>query len=190
MKKAGLQKARFEELYNSKIRPDLQKKLGIKNIMEVPKVSKIVLNVGLGKDAIADSKIIPGVMATLEKISGQAAVRTLARKSIAGFKLREGMPLGAKVTLRKKNMYEFLDKLINLALPKTRDFQGVSTALDGRGNYNLGLKEVSIFPEVEYDINQKMYGLNVTICTTARSNEHGLELLREFGMPFRKHSDK
>jgi large subunit ribosomal protein L5 len=181
-----MEKARLEELYNSKIRLELQKKLGLKNVMEVPKISKIVLNVGIGKDAIADSKMLPGVMATLEKISGQASVRTLARKSIAGFKLREGMPIGAKVTLRKKNMYDFLDKLINLALPKTRDFQGISTSLDGRGNYNLGLKEVSIFPEIEYDINQKMYGLNVTICTTARTNEHGLELLRELGMPFRK----
>lgn len=181
-----MERARLEELYNSKIRSELQKKLGLKNIMEVPKISKIVLNVGIGKDAIADSKMLPGVMATLEKISGQAPVRTLARKSIAGFKLREGMPIGAKVTLRKKNMYDFLDKLINLALPKTRDFQGVSTSLDGRGNYNLGLKEVSIFPEIEYDINQKMYGLNVTICTTARTNEHGFELLKEFGMPFRK----
>lgn len=179
-------KTRLEELYNSKIRSELKKKLGIKNIMEVPKLSKIVINVGIGKEAIADSKIVTNVMQTLEKISGQAPVRTTAKKSIAGFKLREGMPIGAKVTLRKKNMYEFLDKLIYLALPKTRDFQGIPTAFDGRGNYNLGLKEVSIFPEIVYDINQKMYGLNVTICTTSRKNEHALQLLKEFGMPFRK----
>lgn len=178
--------ARLKELYDSKIRSELQKKLGLKNVMEVPKISKIVLNVGVGKDAISDSKMLPLVVESLEKISGQAAVRTLAKKSIAGFKLREGMPIGAKVTLRKKNMYDFLDKLINLALPKTRDFHGVPTAFDGRGNYNLGLKEISIFPEVEYNINQKMYGLNVTICTSAKTNEHGVELLKQFGMPFRK----
>ncbi len=181
-----MKKARLDELYTTKVRSELQKKLGLENVMEVPKITKIVLNVGVGKDAISDSKILPVVIQTLEKISGQAAVRTLAKKSIAGFKLREGMPIGAKVTLRKKSMYDFLDKLINLALPKTRDFQGVSTAFDGRGNYNLGLKEVSIFPEVGYDINQKMSGLNVTICTTARTDEHGLQLLKEFGMPFRK----
>lgn len=183
-----MKKARLEELYTSKIRAELKTKLGLNNIMEVPKISKIVLNVGVGKDAISDSKILPGIMEMLEKISGQAPVRTLARKSIAGFKLREGMPIGAKVTLRKKNMYEFLDKLINLALPKTRDFQGVPTSFDGRGNYNLGLREMSIFPEVEYDINKKMFGLNVTICTTARDAEHGRELLKELGMPFRKAS--
>lgn len=181
-----MEKARLEELYNKTIRSALKEKLGLKNIMEVPKVSKIVLNVGVGKDAIADSKVLAGVTQTLEKISGQAAVRTLARKSIAAFKLREGMSIGAKVTLRGKNMYAFLDKLISLTLPKTRDFQGIPTGFDGRGNYNLGLKEISIFPEVDYDINQKLYGLNITICTTARKDEHGLELLKEFGMPFRK----
>lgn len=177
--------ARLDELYKTKVRTELQKKLGLKNIMEVPKITKIVINVGV-KDAISDSKVLPLVMAAVERITGQAAVRTLAKKSIAGFKLRAGMPIGVKVTLRQKNMYNFLDKLINLSLPKTRDFQGVGTGFDGRGNYNLGLKEVTIFPEVEYDINQKLHGLNVTICTTARSDEHGRELLKEFGMPFRK----
>ena len=177
--------ARLDELYKTKVRTELQKKLGLKNIMEVPKITKIVINVGV-KDAISDSKVLPLVMAAVERITGQAAVRTLAKKSIAGFKLRAGMPIGVKVTLRQKNMYHFLDKLINLSLPKTRDFQGVGTGFDGRGNYNLGLKEATIFPEVEYDINQKLHGLNVTICTTARSDEHGRELLKEFGMPFRK----
>lgn len=177
--------ARLEELYKTKVRSELQKKLGLKNIMEVPKITKIVVNVGV-KDAISDSKVLPLVIAAVERITGQAAVRTLAKKSIAGFKLRAGMPIGVKVTLRKRNMYNFLDKLINLSLPKTRDFQGVGTGFDGRGNYNLGLKEVTIFPEVEYDINQKLHGLNVTICTTASSDEHGRELLKEFGMPFRK----
>jgi large subunit ribosomal protein L5 len=181
-----MEKARLEELYNSKLRSDLQKKLGLKNIMEVPKLSKIVLNVGVGKEAIADSKILPVVMELLQKVTGQIPVRTLAKKSIAGFKLRAGMPIGAKVTLRKKNMYDFLDKLINLALPKTRDFQGVPISFDGRGNYNLGLKEVTIFPEVDYDIHQKAYGLNITVCTTARTNEQVYELLKDFGMPFRK----
>jgi large subunit ribosomal protein L5 len=180
-----MKKARLEELYNTKIRSELKAKLGLNNIMEVPKISKIVLNVGV-KDAISDSKILQTVMNTVEKIAGQAPVKTLAKKSIAGFKLRAGVPIGVKVTLRKKNMYDFLDKLINLGLPKMRDFQGVPTGFDGRGNYNLGLKEITIFPEVEYDINQKMHGLNVTICTTAKKNEHGLELLKEFGMPFRK----
>lgn len=177
--------ARLDELYKTKVRSELQKKLGIDNIMEVPKITKIVVNVGV-KDAVSDSKVLPIVIAAVERITGQAAVRTLAKKSIAGFKLRAGMPIGVKVTLRKKNMYNFLDKLINLSLPKTRDFQGVGTGFDGRGNYNLGLKEITIFPEVEYDINQKLHGLNVTICTTARSDEHSRELLKEFGMPFRK----
>ena len=153
--------------------------------MEVPKISKIVLNVGV-KDAIADSKVLQSVMDAVEKISGQAPVKTLAKKSIASFKFRAGMPIGVKVTLRKKNMYDFLDKLINLALPKTRDFQGVPSSFDGRGNYNLGLKEITIFPEVDYDINQKLYGLNVTICTTARTMNIAHEFLKEFGMPFRK----
>lgn len=182
-----MEKARLEELYTSKIRSDLHKKLGLKNIMEVPKVSKIVVNVGV-KDAIADSKVLQSVINVLEKITGQAPVKTLAKKSIAGFKLRAGMPIGVKVTLRKTNMYNFLDRLINLALPKTRDFQGVTTDLDGRGNYNLGLKEVTIFPEIEYDVNHKVHGLNITICTTALIDEHARELLKEFGMPFKKAS--
>jgi large subunit ribosomal protein L5 len=180
-----MSKARLEELYVSKIRPELQKKLGLKNIMQIPKVTKIVLNVGV-KDAVGDSKVLQTVMDSIAKISGQAPVKTLARKSIASFKLRDGMPIGVMVTLRKKNMYNFLDKLINLSLPKTRDFQGVASSFDGRGNYNLGLKEITIFPEVEYDINQKPHGMNVTICTTASSDEHGVELLKSFGMPFRK----
>lgn len=178
-------KARLEELYTSTLRKNIQKNLNLKNVMEVPKLSKIVLNVGV-KDAISDNKILQAVMDTVQKISGQAPVRTLAKKSIAGFKLRAGMPIGVKVTLRKKNMYNFLDKLINLSLPKMRDFQGVPVSFDGRGNYNLGLKETTIFPEVSYDVNQKLFGLNVTICTTAVTDEQCRELLKEFGMPFRK----
>lgn len=180
-----MEKARLEELYTSKFRKDLQKNLGLKNINEVPKISKIVLNVGV-KDAVSDSKVLQVVMDTIQKISGQAPVKTLAKKSIAGFKLRAGMPIGVKVTLRKKNMYNFLDKLINISLPKTRDFQGIPVSFDGRGNYNLGLKEINIFPEINYSPDQKQFGVNVTICTTARTNEHCHELLKEFGMPFRK----
>jgi large subunit ribosomal protein L5 len=178
-------KARLEEIYVNQIRPELKEKLQLKNVMQIPKVSKIVLNVGV-KDAVSDSKVLQSVMDTVGKISGQQPVKTLARKSIATFKLRMGMPIGVTVTLRSKKMYEFLDRLINLALPKTRDFQGVPTKFDGRGNYNLGLKEVIIFPEIEYELNQKMAGLNVTICTTAKEDAHAFELLKSFGMPFRK----
>ena len=178
-------KARLEELYNTKIRSQLQKELGLKNIMEVPKVSQIVVNVGV-KDAVKDSKVLKGVAEVLSKITGQLPVRTLAKKSIAGFKLREGMPIGVRVTLRKNRMYEFLDRLINIALPEVRDFQGVTKKLDGRGNYNLGIKEWTVFPEIEYTVGDKVYGLNVTVGTTAKSDEHGFALLKSFGMPFKK----
>jgi large subunit ribosomal protein L5 len=180
-----MEKSRLEELYNTTIRPQLLKDLGLKNIMEVPKISKIVLNVGV-KDAVADSKVLQLVTDVLAKISGQAPVKTLARKSIAGFKLREGMAIGAMVTLRGRRMYEFLDRLISLSLPRVRDFQGVPVKLDGRGNYNLGIKEWTIFPEIEYSVGDKVYGLNITIQTTARADKHGFELLKSFGMPFRK----
>jgi large subunit ribosomal protein L5 len=180
-----MEKARLGEIYNNTIKPQLQKQLGLKNVMEVPKITKVVLNVGV-KDAVGDSKAVQGVADIVTKIAGQLPVRTLARKSIAGFKLREGMAIGVKVTLRKKAMYEFLDRLINLALPKVRDFQGVSTKFDGQGNYNLGVKEWIIFPEVDYDIGSKIHGLNITIHTTATSDEHGKVLLEQFGMPFRK----
>ncbi|BDC34330.1 50S ribosomal protein L5 [Candidatus Dependentiae bacterium Noda2021] len=179
-------KARLEEIYNSEIRSQLMTKLGLSNVMEIPKLEKIVLNVGVGKDAVSDSKVFDPVIKALTQIAGQAPVKTLARTSIAGFKLRKGMPLGVRVTLRKQRMYEFLDRLINLALPKVRDFQGVPTKFDGRGNYNLGIKEWIIFPEISYEIAEKVYGLNVTICTSAKSDEHGLELLKSFGMPFRR----
>jgi len=180
-----MEKARLEKLYKKDIRPQLLKDLGLKNIMEVPKISKVVLNVGV-KGVISDSKALQAVMDVIAKIAGQAPVRTLAKKSIAGFKLREGMPIGVKVTLRRKNMYDFLDKLVNLALPKVRDFQGVPTKLDRRGNYNLGIKEWTIFPEVDYETSGKVSGLNITIDTTAHNDEHGRMLLEKFGMPFRK----
>jgi large subunit ribosomal protein L5 len=180
-----MEKARLEEIYNKTIMPQLQKQLGCENVMEVPKITKVVLNIGV-KEAVSDSKAIQLASDTLTKISGQLPVRTLAKKSIAGFKLREGMAIGVKVTLRKRNMYEFLDRLINLALPKVRDFQGVPTKMDGRGGYNLGIKEWIIFPEVDYDVGGKIFGLNITIQTTARNDADGIALLERFGMPFRK----
>ena len=178
-------KARLKEIYNNDIAPQLYKTLNLKNVMEVPKISKIVLNVGV-KAAVSDSKAIQGVMNLMTRVAGQTPVRTLARKSIAGFKLREGMPIGVQVTLRGNRMYDFLDKLINISLPKMRDFQGVPTKFDGRGNYNLGLKEWIIFPEIEYEMDDKQHGLNITIQTTAANDAHGYELLKSFGMPFRK----
>lgn len=179
-----INKARLEDIYVNKIRPQLQKTLGISNVMEVPKIEKIVLNVGV-KEAVADSRILNTVMQTLDKIAGQKTIRTNARKSIAGFKIREGMPLGVKVTLRREKMYVFLDKLINLALPKVRDFQGVSKKLDGRGNYNLGIKEWIIFPEVDQTV-EKVFGMNITIETSAKSDDDARELLKSFGMPFKR----
>ncbi len=178
-------KSRLEELYKKNIRPELMTKLGIKNIMQIPKLSKIVLNVGV-KEAVSDSKILKSVSDVIVRIAGQAPVRTIAKKSIAGFKIREGMPLGVMVTLRRGNMYDFLDKLINLALPNVRDFQGLSTKMDGRGNYNLGLKEWTIFPEAERGGIENVHGLNITIHTTAGQDDYALELLKGFGMPFKK----
>lgn len=180
-----MNKARLEELYNKEIRAQLQEKLGLSNSMETPKLTKIVLNVGV-RDAVSDSKVLQKVVALVGKIAAQAPVKTLAKKSIAGFKLREGMPIGVKVTLRKKRMYEFLDRLIGLSLPKVRDFQGVPSKLDGRGSYNLGVKELIIFPEIDYEVTDKLYGMNITIHTSARNDQQGYELLKSFGMPFRK----
>lgn len=180
-----MKRARLEDLYVTKIRPELQSKLGLSNVMNVPKLSKIVINVGV-KGAVSDSKALQPVMDVVQRISGQRPVRTLARKSIASFKLREGMPIGVKVTLRKRNMYEFLDKLITLALPKVRDFRGVTNKMDGRGGYNIGIKEWTIFPELAQDTNEKTQGLNISIHIQTKSDSHGHELLKSFGMPFRK----
>lgn len=176
-------KTRLYEKYTSTIRSKLQQDLGITNVMDIPRIQKIVLNVGV-KEAVADLKDLNAVVNTLTIIAGQRPVRRSARKSIASFKLREGRPIGAMVTLRGKVMYEFLDKLVNLALPNIRDFQGVPRKLDGRGNYNLGLKEISIFPEIEF--GQRVHGLNVTIQTTAKTDAHGFALLEQFGVPFRR----
>lgn len=183
-----MSKARLEELYTTKIRKELQQELEISNIMQVPKVSKIVLNVG-AKEAVADSRVLGKIAATLELIAGQKTVQTKARKSIAGFKIREGMPLGVMVTLRKKKMYEFLDRLISIALPNVRDFRGVGVKFDKQGNYNLGVKEWTVFPEADTTSNDKAYGLNITICTTAQTSEHARALLKAFKMPFRTASD-
>jgi large subunit ribosomal protein L5 len=180
-----MEKARLEQRYVDDIRTKLYKQLGFANVNEIPSIEKIVLNVGI-KEAAGDSKAIQNVMKIIGLIAGQKPVRTLARKSIAGFKLREGMPIGVKVTLRRRKMYEFLDKLVTLALPTIRDFQGISHKLDGRGNYNLGIKEWTIFPEVDFDMSEKIYGMNITIHTSALNDEHAAELLREVGMPFRK----
>ena len=177
--------SRLKEQYNSEISKNLFKKLNYKNIHEVPKISKIVLNLGLG-EAKDDAKIIEKAQEELSLIAGQKAIKTKAKKAIAGFKIRAGMPLGVSVTLRNKIMYEFLDRLINIAIPRIRDFRGLETnSFDGNGNYSFGIKEQIIFPEINYDKIDKVRGLNITICTTAKNNEDGLELLRNFNMPFK-----
>lgn len=178
-------KSRLETQYTTVIRPELKKKLELGNVMQTPKISKIVLNVGV-KEAVADNRALQTVSQVLSSIAGQMPVRTAAKKSIAGFKIREGMHLGVMVTLRRDKMYEFLDKLINLALPKVRDFHGVSQRLDGQGNYNLGIKDWTIFPEAESLPADKLHGMNITFHTTAKTDQHGYELLKSFGMPFRK----
>ncbi len=178
-------KARLDDLYTKTIRKGLQEKLGLKNLMQVPKIEKIVLNVGV-KDAVTDSRVLQKVSKVIGDLAGQAPVITKAKKSIAGFKIREGMPLGVMVTLRKKRMYEFLDRLINIALPNVRDFRGVNTKLDRQGNYNLGIKEWSVFPEVDSAAGDKIYGLNITIHTNTYSDDHAFALLESFNMPFRK----
>lgn len=179
----SLKKARLEVLYKEKLALALQKELGLENVMQTPKILKIVLNIGV-KEAVADSKILQTVQKVLTMIAGQAAVKTIAKKSIAGFKIREGMPLGVMVTLRRQRMYEFLDKLINLSLPMVRDFRGVTTNFDNSGNYNLGIKEWVIFPEVDYDTASKVFGLNISIETSTKDKKHARALLKSFGMPF------
>lgn len=177
---------RLKEQYQTQILPKLMKEFAYKNVNQAPKITKVVLNMGLG-EAIQNAKILDGAQAELTAITGQKAMITKARRSIAAFKLREGMPIGVSVTLRHDRMYYFLDKLINLVLPRVRDFRGVSPkAFDGRGNYTLGLKEQIIFPEIDYDKIDKVKGLNITVVTTAKNDEEARFLLREMGMPFRK----
>lgn len=177
--------ARLQDQYKAEIVPKLKEKFGYRNVMQVPRLSKVVVNMGLG-DAIENVKVIETAAAEISIITGQKPVVTKARKSIANFKLREGVPIGVMVTLRRDQMYHFLDKLIAIALPRVRDFKGVSPrGFDGRGNYTLGIKEQIMFPEVNYDKIDKIRGMNITIVTTARTDEEGLELLRLMGMPFR-----
>ena len=176
----------FKKLYNEQITTSLMNKFNYSSKMEIPKLEKIVINMGVGEGA-ADSKFIEAAVKDLEAIAGQKPVVTRARKSIAGFKIREGQVIGAKVTLRGENMYTFMEKLIKIALPRVRDFRGVSkAAFDGKGNYTLGVKEQIIFPEIEYDQVLKIRGMDIVFVTTAKSNEEAYELLSGFGMPFRK----
>ena len=176
----------LKELYNKEITASLMKEYNYSSKMEVPKLEKIVVNMGVG-DGAHDTKFIEAAVKDLEAITGQKPVVTKARKSIAGFKLREGQPIGCKVTLRGENMYNFMDKLIKLALPRVRDFRGISkTAFDGRGNYTLGIKEQLIFPEIDYDQVVKVTGMDIVFITTAKTNEEALHLLNAFGLPFRK----
>jgi large subunit ribosomal protein L5 len=177
--------ARLKEKYHQEIRPALQKELGLTNLMAVPRLEKIVLNMGLG-EATQNVKIMDPLVADLASIAGQKPVTTKAKKSIAAFKVREGMPIGAMVTLRGNIMYEFLDRLVSVALPRVRDFKGVSTkSFDGRGNYTLGMRDQLIFPEVDYARVDKLKGMNVTIVTTAKDDNQARALLRQFGIPFR-----
>jgi large subunit ribosomal protein L5 len=177
--------ARLKDRYQNEIAPALQQKFAYTNVMQIPKVDKIVINMGVG-EAVQNTKAIDSAVADLMKLSGQKPVVTKAKKSIAAFKLREGMAIGCKVTLRGQRMYEFMDRLLNVALPRVRDFRGVSAkAFDGRGNYTLGIKEQLIFPEMEYDQIDKLRGMDVVFVTTARTDEEARELLRGFGMPYR-----
>ena len=178
--------SQLQSVYKEKVAPQLKEKFGYKNVHQIPKLDKIVLNMGLG-EAIQNIKIIDSAVEELMMIAGQRPVVTRARKSIAAFKLREGMPIGCMVTLRSERMYDFFDKLVNIALPRVRDFRGISAkAFDGAGNYSLGIKEHIIFPEIEYDKIDKIKGMNISIVTSAKSDAEGRELLTLMGMPFRK----
>ena len=178
--------SRLKDLYNDEIVDALTKKFGYKNVMEVPKLDKIVINMGVG-EAKDNAKLLESAVKDLETITGQKAVLTRAKKSVANFKIREGLAIGCKVTLRGERMYEFLDRLVNLALPRVRDFRGVNpNSFDGRGNYSLGIKEQLIFPEIEYDKVDKLRGMDIIFVTTAKTDEEGRELLRLFNMPFAK----
>lgn len=178
--------SRYHKLYNETIVANLMKELGLSNVMECPKLDRIVVNMGVG-EATQNSKLIDAAMADLAIITGQKPVVRKAKKSEAGFKLREGMPIGAKVTLRKERMYDFLDRLVNVVLPRVRDFEGVpADSFDGRGNYSLGLRDQLVFPEIEFDKVDKLLGMSITIVSSAKTDEEGRALLKAFGMPFKK----
>jgi large subunit ribosomal protein L5 len=177
--------ARLKEYYTTTVAPELKKQFGYKNPMEIPRITKITLNMGVG-EAVADRKVMEHAVADMSLISGQKPVVTKARKSVAGFKVREGWPVGCKVTLRSERMYEFLDRLINIAIPRIRDFRGMSPrAFDGRGNYNMGVKEQIIFPEIDYDKIDVLRGMDITFTTTAKTDEEARALLAAFNFPFR-----
>lgn len=176
---------RLKELYNTEIVPKLKEELGVSNIMEVPRITKITLNMGVG-EAVGDKKVLENAIRDMESIAGQKVVMTKARKSIAGFKIREGWPIGCKVTLRSDRMYEFLDRLISISIPRIRDFRGISPkSFDGRGNFAMGVNEQIIFPEIDYDKVDKLRGLDIAITTTARTDEEGRALLRAFNFPLK-----
>lgn len=177
--------ARLKTRYNDELKAQLQETLGVKNVMDIPRITKITINMGVGA-AAADKKLLDGALADMQAIAGQKPVLTLARKSIAGFKIRDGWPIGCKVTLRGERMYEFLDRLISIAIPRIRDFRGFSSkSFDGRGNYSMGLKEQIVFPEIDFDKIDRIRGLDITITTTARSDDEGRALMRAFGFPFK-----
>jgi len=178
--------ARLQEQYRKELHKQIQDKLGLKNPMQVPRITKITLNMGVG-EAVADRKVLDHAMSDMERISGQKPVKTLARKSVAGFKIRDGYPIGCKVTLRRERMYEFLDRLVNIAIPRVRDFRGLNgRSFDGQGNYSLGVQEQIIFPEVNYDQVDAIRGMDITISTTARNADEGRALLEAFNFPFKK----
>ena len=178
--------SRYHKFYNEEVVPKLMKELEIKNIMDCPKLEKIIVNMGVG-EATQNSKLIDAAMADLTLITGQKPLLRKAKKSEAGFKLREGMPIGAKVTLRKERMYDFLDRLVNVVLPRVRDFEGVpSNSFDGRGNYSVGLRDQLVFPEIDFDKVEKLLGMSITMVSSAKTDEEGRALLKAFGMPFKK----
>ena len=178
--------ARLKQIYNEKLVPELKKKLGLKNTMQVPRILKITVNMGVG-EAVADKKVMDAATADMTKITGQKPAVTKAKKSVATFKVRDGQAIGCKVTLRGDRMYEFLDRLVSIAIPRIRDFRGISTrSFDGRGNYSLGVKEQIIFPEIQYDQIDQIRGMDITISTSARDDKHGRALLEAFNFPFRK----
>lgn len=177
--------ARLKELYSKELAPKLKEELGLANVMEVPRITKITLNMGVG-EAVGDKKVLENAVGDLTKIGGQKVVVTAARKSIAGFKIREDWPIGCKVTLRKNRMYEFLDRLVTVAIPRIRDFRGISPKqFDGRGNFSMGVTEQIIFPEIDYDKVDKIRGLDICITTTARTDDEGRALLKAFNFPFK-----
>jgi len=177
--------ARLKELYSTELAPKLKEELGLDNVMAVPRITKITINMGVG-EALGDKKVLENAVANMEQIAGQKAVVTRARKSIAGFKVREDWPIGCKVTLRSERMYEFLDRLISIAIPRIRDFRGLSPkAFDGRGNYSMGVTEQIIFPEIDYDKIDTLRGMNICITTTAKDNDQGRALLSAFNFPFK-----